>query len=166
VRIVRGSITDSPIFRGGALLVRSAFSDSPRVVAGRSATPSRTVRRSHTDSPPRLLLFRACASVLVCLLPLLVPRLLGGSFEVVRALFGVLFVCVGSWSCDWGIGRIQPKGRIFIGSHSLPPLWSPESVLQTLTLMCGTVSLATMFSEPASHTLAVGSGRAGDGYLF
>jgi hypothetical protein len=28
---------------------------------------------------------------------------------------------VGSWSCDWGIGRIQPKGRIFIGSHSLPP---------------------------------------------
>jgi hypothetical protein len=31
-------------------------------------------------------------------------------------------VRVGSWSCDWGIGRIQPKGRIFIGSHSLPPL--------------------------------------------
>jgi hypothetical protein len=30
-------------------------------------------------------------------------------------------VLVGSWSCDWGIGRIQPKGRIFIGSHSLPP---------------------------------------------
>jgi hypothetical protein len=27
--------------------------------------------------------FRACASVLVCLLPLLVPRLLGCSFEVV-----------------------------------------------------------------------------------
>jgi hypothetical protein len=48
-----------------------------------SATPSRTVRRSHTDSPHRLLQFRACASVLVCLLPLLVPRLLGGSFEVV-----------------------------------------------------------------------------------
>jgi hypothetical protein len=83
VRTVRGSITDSPIFQGAALLVRSAFSDSPRVVSGRSATPSRTVRRSHTDSPPRLLQFRACASVLVCLLPLLVPRLLGGSFEVV-----------------------------------------------------------------------------------
>jgi hypothetical protein len=30
-------------------------------------------------------------------------------------------VLVGSWSCDWGIGRFQPKGRIFIGSHSLPP---------------------------------------------
>jgi hypothetical protein len=83
VRTVRGSITDSPIFRGAALLVRSAFSDSPRVVAGRSATPSRTVRRSHTDSLPRLLQFRACALVLVCLVPLLVPRLLGGSFEVV-----------------------------------------------------------------------------------
>jgi hypothetical protein len=80
---VRGSITDSPIFRGAALLVWSAFSDSPRVVARRSATPSRTVRRSHTDSPHRLLQFRARASVLVCLLPLLVPRLLGGSFEVV-----------------------------------------------------------------------------------
>jgi hypothetical protein len=80
---VRGSITDSPIFRGAALLVRSAFSDSPRVVAGRSATPSRTVCRSHTDSPHRLLQFRACALVLVCLLPFLVPRLLGGSFEVV-----------------------------------------------------------------------------------
>jgi hypothetical protein len=74
---------DSPIFQGAALLVRSAFSDSPRVVAGRSATPSRPVRRSHTDSSPRLLQFRACASVLVCLLLLLVPRLIGGSFEVV-----------------------------------------------------------------------------------
>jgi hypothetical protein len=82
VRTVRGSITDSLIFQGAALLVRSAFSDSPRVVAGRSATPSRTVRRCHTDSPPRLLQSRACASVLVRLLPLLVPRLLGGSFEV------------------------------------------------------------------------------------
>jgi hypothetical protein len=51
--------------------------------AERSATPSRPVRRSHTDSPHRLLQFRACASVLVCLLPFLVPRLLGGSFEVV-----------------------------------------------------------------------------------
>jgi hypothetical protein len=80
---VRGSITDNPIFRGAALLVRSAFSDSPRVVAGRSATPSRMVRRSHTDSPHRLLQFRACASVLVCFLPLLVPRLIDGSFEVV-----------------------------------------------------------------------------------
>jgi hypothetical protein len=73
VRTVRGSITDNPIFRGAALLVRSAFSDSPRVVAG----------QSHTDSPPRLLQFRACALVLVCLLPLLVPRLHGSSFEVV-----------------------------------------------------------------------------------
>jgi hypothetical protein len=89
-RRVRGCLADSPraprgrsVIRGAALLVQSAFSDSPRVVAGRSATPSRTVRRSHTDSPPRLLQFRACASVLVCLLPLLVPRLLGGSFEVV-----------------------------------------------------------------------------------
>jgi hypothetical protein len=27
--------------------------------------------------------FRACALVLVCLLPFLVPRLLGGSFEAV-----------------------------------------------------------------------------------
>jgi hypothetical protein len=83
VRTVRGSITDSPIFQGAALLVRSAFSDSLRVVAGRSATPSQTVRQCHTDSLPRLLQFRVCASVLVCLLPLLVPRLLGGSFEVV-----------------------------------------------------------------------------------
>jgi hypothetical protein len=83
VRTVRSSITDSSIFQGAALLVRSAFSDSLRVVAGRSTTPSRTVRRSHTVSPPRLLQFRASASVLVCLLLLLVPRLLGGSFEVV-----------------------------------------------------------------------------------
>jgi hypothetical protein len=83
VRTVRGSITDSPIIQGAALLVRSAFSDSPRVVTGRSATPSRPVRRSHTDSPPRLLQFRACALFLVCLLQLLVPRLLGGSFEFV-----------------------------------------------------------------------------------
>jgi hypothetical protein len=50
---------------------------------GQSACGGRTVRRSHTDSPPRLLQFRACASVLVCLLSLLVPRLLGCSFEVV-----------------------------------------------------------------------------------
>jgi hypothetical protein len=41
-------------------------------------------------------------------------------------------VLVGSWSCDWGIGRIQPKGRIFVGSHLLPPpLLSPESVLHS-----------------------------------
>jgi hypothetical protein len=120
-------------FRGAALLVRSVFSYSPRVVAGRSASPSRTVRRSHTDSPHRLLQFRVWASVLVCLLPFLVPRLLGCSFEVVCALFGILFVRVGSWRCDWGIGRIQPKGRFFIGSHSLPPLWSPESVLQLVS---------------------------------
>jgi hypothetical protein len=80
---VRGSITDSPIFQGVALLVRSAFLDSPHVVVGRSATPSRAVRRSHTNSPHRLLQFRVWASVLVCLLPFLVPRLLGGSFEVV-----------------------------------------------------------------------------------
>jgi hypothetical protein len=38
--------------------------------------------------------------------------------------------------------------------------------LLTLTLTRGPVSLATMFSEPASHLLAVGSGRAGKGYLF
>jgi hypothetical protein len=39
-------------------------------------------------------------------------------------------VRVGSWSWDWGIGRIQPKERFFIGFHSLPRLRSPESVLQ------------------------------------
>jgi hypothetical protein len=70
-------------FLGCGSVGLECFLDSPRVVAGRSVTPSRTVRQSHMDSPPRLLQFRACASVLVCLLPLLVPRLLGGSFEVV-----------------------------------------------------------------------------------
>jgi hypothetical protein len=45
---------------------------------------------------------------------------------------------------------------------SLPTQVSPL----TLTLMRGPVSLATMVSEPASHLLAVGSGRAGNGYLF
>jgi hypothetical protein len=35
-----------------------------------------------------------------------------------------------------------------------------------LTLAHGPVSLATMVSEPASHLLAIGSGRAGNGYLF
>jgi hypothetical protein len=34
------------------------------------------------------------------------------------------------------------------------------------TLTRGPVSLATMVSEPASHLLAIGSGRAGNGYLF
>jgi hypothetical protein len=38
--------------------------------------------------------------------------------------------------------------------------------LLTLTLTRGPVSLATIISEPASHLLAVGSGRAGNGYLF
>jgi hypothetical protein len=38
--------------------------------------------------------------------------------------------------------------------------------LLTLALTCGSVSLATMVSEPASHLLAVGSGRAGNSYLF
>jgi hypothetical protein len=72
-------------FARGLRTVREKIfrADSPRVVAGRSATPSRTVHWSHTESPHRLLQFRACASVLVCFLPLLVPRLLGGSFEVV-----------------------------------------------------------------------------------
>jgi hypothetical protein len=35
-----------------------------------------------------------------------------------------------------------------------------------LTLTRGPVSLATMASEPASHLLAVGSGLAGNDYLF
>jgi hypothetical protein len=38
--------------------------------------------------------------------------------------------------------------------------------LLTLTLTRGPVSLATMVSEHASHLLAVGSERAGNGYLF
>jgi hypothetical protein len=38
--------------------------------------------------------------------------------------------------------------------------------LLTLTLTRVPVSLATMVSEPASHLLAVGSGRADNGYLF
>jgi hypothetical protein len=38
--------------------------------------------------------------------------------------------------------------------------------LLTLTLTRGPVSLMTMVSEPASHLLAVGSGPAGNGYLF
>jgi hypothetical protein len=38
--------------------------------------------------------------------------------------------------------------------------------LLTLTLTHGPVSLVMMVSEPASHLLAVGSGRAGNGYLF
>jgi hypothetical protein len=40
--------------------------------------------------------------------------------------------------------------------------------LLTLTLMLtrGPVSLATMVSEPASHLLAVGFGRAGNDYFF
>jgi hypothetical protein len=38
--------------------------------------------------------------------------------------------------------------------------------LLTLTLTRGPVSLATMASEPASHLLAVWSGRAGNGYVF
>jgi hypothetical protein len=133
-------------FACGLRTVRKRPTDSPRedFPCGQSAVQSRTVRffgvrlcwfgvlfgtvrvwwpvhRSHMDSPHRLLQFRVWASVLVCLLPFLVPRLLGGSFEVVWALFGILFVRVGSWSCDWGIGRIQPNGRFFIGSHSLPP---------------------------------------------
>jgi hypothetical protein len=35
-----------------------------------------------------------------------------------------------------------------------------------LTLTRGPVSLATKVSELGSHLLAVGSGRAGNGYLF
>jgi hypothetical protein len=35
-----------------------------------------------------------------------------------------------------------------------------------LTLTHGPMSLAAMVSEPASHLLAVGSGRAGNDYLF
>jgi hypothetical protein len=38
--------------------------------------------------------------------------------------------------------------------------------LLTLTLTRGPVSLATMVSEPASHLLAVGSRRAGNGYFL
>jgi hypothetical protein len=38
--------------------------------------------------------------------------------------------------------------------------------LLMLTLTRGPVSLATMVSEPASHLLAVWSGRAGNDYLF
>jgi hypothetical protein len=38
--------------------------------------------------------------------------------------------------------------------------------LMTLTLTHGPVSLATMVSEPGLHLLAVGSGRARNGYLF
>jgi hypothetical protein len=38
--------------------------------------------------------------------------------------------------------------------------------LLMLTLTRGPVSLATMVNEPGSHLLAVGSGRAGNGYLF
>jgi hypothetical protein len=38
--------------------------------------------------------------------------------------------------------------------------------LLTLTLMRGPVSLATKVSEPASHLLAVGSGREGNVIFF
>jgi hypothetical protein len=38
--------------------------------------------------------------------------------------------------------------------------------LLTLMLTRGPVSLATMVSEPASHLLAVGSGKEGNNYLF
>jgi hypothetical protein len=38
--------------------------------------------------------------------------------------------------------------------------------LLALTLARGPMSLATMVSEPGSHLLAVGSGRAGNGYFF
>jgi hypothetical protein len=76
------------------LLVWSAFLESPRVVAGRSATPSRTVRRSHTDSPHRLLQFRACASVLVFCFHFLSL----GFLVIPLRLFEP---CLGSCLCVW-----------------------------------------------------------------
>jgi hypothetical protein len=36
----------------------------------------------------------------------------------------LVFVC-DFWSCDWDLGPSSLK-RIFIDSHSLPPLWSPN----------------------------------------
>jgi hypothetical protein len=44
--------------------------------------------------------------------------------------------------------------------------WSLPMQVTLLTLTHGPVSLATMVSEPASRLLAVGSGQAGNGYLF
>jgi hypothetical protein len=38
--------------------------------------------------------------------------------------------------------------------------------MMMLTLTHGPVSLATMVSEPESHLLALGSGQAGNKYLF
>jgi hypothetical protein len=74
---------DSPRLNHGQSYFSGCGSVGLECFFGQSACGGRTVRRSHKDSPPRLLQFRACASVLVCLLPLPVPRLLGGSFEVV-----------------------------------------------------------------------------------
>jgi hypothetical protein len=81
---------DGPRFNHGQSDFSGCGSVGSECFFGQSACGGRTVRdpfadgrRSHTDSPHRLLQFRACASALVCLLPLLVPRLLGGSFEVV-----------------------------------------------------------------------------------
>jgi hypothetical protein len=84
-RTVREKIfrADSPRINHGQSDFSGCSSVGSECFFGQSACGGRTVRRCHTDSPPRLLQFRACASVLVCLLPLLVPRLLGGSFEVV-----------------------------------------------------------------------------------
>jgi hypothetical protein len=43
---------------------------------------------------------------------------------------------------------------------------SLSTQVSLLTLMRGPVSLAMMISEPASHLLPVGSGQAGNNYLF
>jgi hypothetical protein len=91
-RTVRGSITDSPIFQGAALLVRSAFSDSPRVVAGRSAGPTRTVRPGF------------CSSELVLRFLFVCFRFLFLGFLVVP--LRLFEPCLGSRLCMWVHGVV------------------------------------------------------------
>jgi hypothetical protein len=129
-RTVRSRGADSP--RAGG---QSASTPRTGSVAyfGQSAAQGRTVRRTCADNPPYLAGQSASGRQ-----GWFFDRLLFDCFRFLSlgfliASLGLVEPCLGLWlhvwircSCDWGIGRIQPRGRIFIGSHSLPPLWSPS----------------------------------------
>jgi hypothetical protein len=138
---VRGSITDDPLlrvqyWRSGAYfrMVHRRPADSPPRPRGRSAPPLRIVRQVPCRAAKSFASWVAL-SLRDCLG--LVPRV--GRSVVTTWPWQA---CVGILGCEFGagwarkplrfriraysLGRVHPLGRIFISSHSLPPLWSPN----------------------------------------
>jgi hypothetical protein len=110
---------------------------------GQSVAQGRTVRRTCADSPPYLAGQSASGRQGWFFDQLLFDCFRFLSLGFLIASLGLVESCLGlwlhvwiRWSCDWGIGRIQPRGRIFIGSHSLPPLWSPSDPSISIRAWC------------------------------